>query len=67
MALEKYIGFDKMTAKERFNNQNERYLIKYASKCTTFALDNYRNVILNRGRVLVIINKVKRNKAYEKN
>lgn len=67
MALEWYIGFDKMTVKERFNNQNARNLIKYASKCTTFALDNYRNVILNRGRVLVIINKVKRNKAYEKN
>ena len=56
-----------MTAKERFNNQNARNLTKYASKCTTFALDNYRNAILNRGRVLVIINKVKRNKAYEKN
>ena len=67
MALEWYIGFDKMTVKERFNNQNASNLIKYASKCTTFALDNYRNVILNRGRVLVIINKVKRNKAYEKN
>ncbi len=56
-----------MTDEERFNNQNARNLIKYASKCTTFALDNYRNVILNRGRVLVIINKVKRIKAYEKN
>ena len=56
-----------MTAKECFNNQNARNLIKYASKYTIFALDNYRIVILNRGRVLVIINKVKRNKAYEKN
>ena len=67
MALEWYVGFDKMTAKERFNNQNARNMIKYASKCITFALDNYQSVILNRGRVLVIINKVKRNKAYEKN